>query len=56
MVKVGDIIRIIHMDGEPSYNGKIGIAEYIDDIGRIHGSWGGCVFMPGVDKFEIVEK
>lgn len=55
MVKVGDKIKIIHMDGEPEYLGKIGIVEYIDDIGQIHGSWGGCALIPGVDKFEVVE-
>ena len=56
MVKVGDKIRIVLMDGEPSYSGKIGIVEHIDDIGQIHGSWGGCALFPGVDKFEIVEE
>ena len=56
MVKVGDKIRIIQMDGEPSYSGKIGIVEHIDDIGQIHGSWGGCALIPGVDVFEVVEE
>ena len=56
MVKVGDKIRIIHMDGEPLYSGKVGIVEHIDDIGQIQGSWGGCALIPGVDEFEIVEK
>ena len=54
MVKVGDKIRIIHMDGEPLYSGKVGIVEHIDDIGQIHGSWGGCALIPGVDVFELV--
>ena len=56
MVKVGDKIRIIHMDGEPLYSGKVGIVEHIDDIGQIHGSWGGCALIPGVDQFEVVEE
>ena len=56
MVKVGDKIRIIHMDGEPSYSGKIGIVEHIDDIGQIHGSWGGRALILGVDQFEVVEE
>ena len=56
MVKVGDKIRIIQMDDEPSYSGKIGIVEHIDDIGQIHGSWGGCALIPGVDQFEVVEE
>ena len=56
MIKVGDKIKIILMDGEPSYSGKIGIVEHIDDIGQIHGSWGGCALIPGIDEFEIVEE
>ena len=55
MVKVGDKIRIIHMDGEPQYSGKTGIVKHIDDIGQIHGSWGGCALIPSVDEYEIVE-
>lgn len=42
MVKVGDKIRIIFMNGEPQYSGKIG-------------SWGGCALIPGTDKFEIIK-
>lgn len=56
MVKVGDKIKIIRVDGEPLYSGKVGVVECIDDIGQIHGSWGGCALIPGVDKFEIVEE
>lgn len=56
MVKVGDKIRIIHMDGEPLNSGKVGVVEHIDDIGQIHGSWGGCALIPGVDQFEVGEK
>ena len=54
MVKVGDKIVIIRMEGEPEYNGKIGIVEFVDDIGQIHGSWGGCALIPEIDEFEIV--
>jgi hypothetical protein len=56
MIKVGGKIRIVHMDGEPFYSGKIGIVEHIDDIGQIHGSWGGCALISGVDQFEVVEE
>ena len=56
MIKVGDNIRIIHMDKEPQYDGKIGIVEFIDDAGQIHGSWGGCALIPGVDEYELMEK
>ena len=30
MVKVGDKIKIIHMDGEPHYSGRTGVVEVID--------------------------
>ena len=56
MVKVGDTIRIIYMDGESQYSGKTGIVEYIDDIGQIHGSWGGCAIIPETDVFEIIKE
>ena len=55
MVKVGDKIRIIEMKGEPQYSGKEGHVMFIDDIGQIHGTWGGCALIPDVDKFEKVE-
>ena len=56
MVKVGDKIRIIYMEDEPNYTGKEGVVTRIDDIGQIHGTWGGCALIPGVDKFEVVEE
>ena len=55
MVKVGDKIRIIEMKGEPQYNGKVGIVEHIDDIGQLHGTWGGCALIPGEDTYEIID-
>ena len=55
MIKVGDKIKIIEMKDESNYNGKIGIVEHIDDIGQLHGSWGGCAVIPGVDKYEKIE-
>lgn len=56
MVKIGDIIRIVDMDGEPQYSSKEGEVTHIDSMGQIHGTWGGCALIPGVDSFEIVEK
>ena len=56
MVKVGDIIKIINMVGEPQYSGKIGIVETIDDLGQIHGTWGGCALIPNVDLYEIIKR
>ena len=55
-VKIGDKIRIIEMDGEPQYTGKEGIVEKIDDMGQLHGSWGGCALIPDIDLFEIIEE
>ncbi len=56
MVKVKDKIRIIQIDGEPKYSGKVGIVEHIDDIGRIHGTWGSYALIPEIDKYVIVEE
>lgn len=55
MIKVGDKIRIIEMVDEPQYHGKVGIVEHIDSIGQLHGSWGGCALIPGIDNYEKVE-
>lgn len=55
MVKIGDVIRIIDMDGEPQYTGREGIVRVIDSIGQIHGSWGGCAIVPGVDSYEVIK-
>lgn len=52
-MKVGDKIRIIYMDGEPEYEGKKGTVTHIDDAGQIHGTWGGCALIPGVDRYEV---
>lgn len=51
---IGDKIKIINMNGEPQYTGKIGIVERIDDAGQIHGSWGGCALIPECDIFKVI--
>lgn len=56
MTKVGDKIRIVYMDGEPKYTGKEGIVEYIDDMGQIHGTWGGCALIPESDLWEVIKE
>ena len=56
MIKVGDKIIIIQMDGEPHYSGKEGIVEHIDETGQLHGSWGRCALITGVDIFELMEE
>ena len=52
---IGKKIKIINMLGEPNYAGKEGIVTYIDDMGQIHGTWGGLAILPEVDTFEIIE-
>ena len=56
MVKVGDKIRIINMTDEPRYSGREGIVQHIDDMGQLHGTWGGLAVIPSEDRFEIIEK
>jgi len=53
--KVGDMIYIYYMVGEPEYSGREGVVRSIDDIGQIHGSWGGCALVPG-DDYVILEE
>jgi hypothetical protein len=61
MAKVGDKIRIIHLDDcdgtdwqAQRYNGKEGVIEHIDSIGQLHGTWGGLAVNPQCDDFEII--
>ena len=52
--KVGDKIRIVEMIGEPQYNGKSGTIDHIDDMGQLHGTWGGLAVHADEDKIERV--
>ena len=54
MIQIGDTIYIEHIDNEPQYTGRIGIVQSIDDMGQLHGTWGGLAVIPGIDQF-IVE-
>ena len=53
-IKVGDKLRIVYMEGEPQYRGKIGVVTLIDDAGQVHGTWGGCAIIPEIDQYEII--
>lgn len=53
---IGKKIRIIDMEGEPQYSGKTGVVKSVDDIGQLHGSWGGCAIQPERDDFEVIEE
>lgn len=54
-VLIGDRIKIIHMEGEPQYKDREGTVTHIDDAGQIHGTWGGCALIPGLDIFHIID-
>ena len=56
MVKVGDYIRILRMVDEPEYTGRQGYVTSIDDMGQLHGTWGGLAVIPGEDEFVIIEE
>lgn len=47
----GTTVKIEYMSGEPAYAGRIGTVERIDDMGQLHGTWGGCAIIPGEDIF-----
>lgn len=53
--QVGDKIKIIKMDGEPTYAGREGVIESIDSMDQLHGTWGGCAIIPDVDEYEIIK-
>lgn len=52
--KVGDKVRIVFIYGEPHYIGREGVIEHIDDIGQLHGTWGGLALIPETDDIEII--
>lgn len=52
-VKLGDIIHIYHMFGEPEYTDTEGVVRSIDDMNQIHGSWGGLALRFD-DDWEII--
>ena len=54
MAKVGDLIEITYMGGEPQYEGREGTITRIDDMGQLHGTWGGLAVIPGEDSFRIL--
>ena len=53
-VEMGSVILIIEMKEENNYSGKYGKVLHVDDIGQIHGTWGGCALIPGVDIYLII--
>ena len=57
---VGDTIKIVQFSGdcyesERRLIGKTGVVEYIDDLGAIHGTWGGLALLPE-DDYIVIKK
>lgn len=53
MFEVMNFVIIDEMEGEPQYKGKCGFIEKIDDMGQLHGTWGGVAINPEVDKIRV---
>ena len=54
-MEIGTRIRIVHLSGEDNrYDGKEGLVEYIDDMGQLHGTWGGLAIIPEEDEFIVL--
>lgn len=51
---IGKKIKIIEMQGEPNYTGRVGVIQKIDDMKQLHGTWGNLAIVPKVDLFEEV--
>lgn len=51
---VGKKIRIITMSGETGYDGREGVVQMVDDLGQLHGTWGGLAVIPSEDRFEVI--
>ena len=51
-IKIGDRIRIIHLEGEDDrYDGREGVVEMIYSLGQLHGTWGGLAVIPEADSW-----
>ena len=50
-IKIGDTIKIIKMESEPQYTDCEGVVTHIDDVGQMHGTWGGCAIILKVDIY-----
>lgn len=56
-IEVGDRIRINHLFGEDTrYDGREGTVELIDDLGHLHGTWGGLAVIVEQDEIEILPR
>ena len=51
---LGKKILIKYMEGEPRYTNRTGIVTHVDDLGQLHGTWGGLAAIPNHDLIEIL--
>lgn len=55
---VGKTIRIESMPNEPrerDYIGRDGKVLFVDDMGDLHGTWGGLSLIPNVDSWSVLD-
>lgn len=55
---VGKTIRIESMPNEPrerDYIGREGEVLFVDDMGDLHGTWGGLALIPNVDSWSVLD-
>ncbi len=52
--KVGDTIEILYVSGIPSLSGKVGVVQFYDSMGQMHGTWSGLVIVLGEDRYRII--
>ena len=54
-IYLGKKIRINHLQGEDGrYDGKEGVVTRIDDMGNLHGSWGGLAVIVEEDDLSVI--
>lgn len=53
---IGKKVHINHLYDESKwYDGKEGVVEKIDDMGQLHGTWGGIAIIPDIDDYDIID-
>lgn len=55
-VKIGDLIKVIKMEGEPDYSNRVGTVTAIDGIGQLHGTWGGLAIIPEKETYQVLKE
>lgn len=51
---LGKTVRVNILDDWNPILNKTGIVEYVDDMGQLHGTWGGLAVIPDIDDIELV--